>query len=62
MEDLITMEDARESESAYIWTNSKNLHLDWDPKAFYFDAINNRHYGKFANDTWTEEGNNCKII
>ena len=41
MENLITMEDARKSESAYIWTNSKNLHLDWNPKALYFDAINN---------------------
>ena len=62
MEDVITMEEARVSESAYIWTNSKNLQLDWDPTAMYFDAINNRHYGKFANDTWTESGNNCKII
>ena len=62
MEDVITMEEARISESAYIWTNSKNLQLDWDPMALYFDAINNRHYRKFANDTWTESGNNCKII
>ena len=51
MEDVITMEEARVSESAYIWTNSKNLQLDWDPTAMYFDAINNWHYGKFANDT-----------
>jgi hypothetical protein len=62
MKDVITMEETWISESAYIWTNSKNLQLDWDPTVIYFDAINNRHDGKFANDTWTENGNNCKII
>jgi hypothetical protein len=62
MKDVITMEEARISESAYIWTNSKNLQLDRDPTALYFAAINNRHYGLFANDTWTENGNICKII
>jgi hypothetical protein len=62
MKDVITMEEARVSESAYIWTNSKNLQLDWDPMVLYFDSINNRNYGKLANDTWTESGNICKII
>jgi hypothetical protein len=62
MEDVITMEEARVSESAFIWTNTRNLQLDWDTMALYFDAINNRHYSKFANDNWTENGENCKII
>jgi hypothetical protein len=62
IENVITMEEARLSKSAYIWTNNKNLQLNWDQMALYFDAINNRHHGKFTNDTWTENGNNCKII
>ena len=33
MKDLIPMEEARVSDSPYIWTNSKNLQLDWDPEA-----------------------------
>ena len=61
MDDVISLEEAQTSESAYIWTNSKNLQLKWDPAAFYFDALSNRHYGKFINDTWSDEGNNCKI-
>ena len=61
MDDVISLEEAQTSESAYIWTNSKNLQLEWDPAAFYFDALSNRHYGKFINDTWSDEGNNCKI-
>ena len=33
MKDLIPMEEAQVSDSPYIWTNSKNLQLDWDPEA-----------------------------
>ena len=33
MKDLIPMEESQESDSPYIWTNSKNLQLDWDPEA-----------------------------
>ena len=35
--------------------------MEWDPEAYYFDALSNRHYGKFINDAWSDEGNNCKI-
>jgi hypothetical protein len=55
------MEEAQISESAYVWTNSKNLHLEWDPEALCFDAIHNRHYGKMVNDNWSKDGNNCMI-
>jgi hypothetical protein len=55
------MEKAQLSELAYVWTNSKNLHLEWDPAALYFDAIYNRHYGKMVNDSWSEDGNKCMI-
>ena len=61
MDDVISLEEAQESESAYVWTNSRNLHMEWDPEAYYFDTLSNRHYGKFINDTWSDEGNNCKI-
>ena len=37
MQDVITVTEAQASESAYVWTNSKNLHLDWDPAALYFE-------------------------
>ena len=33
MQDVITVTEAQVTESAYVWTNSKNLHLDWDPEA-----------------------------
>ena len=58
---MIPVEEAIVSLSEYIWINSKNLHLDWDPAALYFDAIHYKHYGKHINDSWTEEGNNCLI-
>ena len=61
MQDIISMEEAQISESVYVWTNSKNLHLEWDPEALYFDAIHNRRYGKMVNDSWSEDGNNCMI-
>ena len=61
MEDLISVTEAQVSDSEYIWTNSKNLTLDWDPEALYFDARRNSRYGKYANDRWSEEGNNCMI-
>jgi hypothetical protein len=46
---------------SYIWTNSKNLHLDWDPEALYFDACKNAYHGKIACDR-SEEGNKCLLI
>ena len=49
------------TESAYVWTNSKNIHLEWDPDALYFDARDNQHYGKMVNDSWSDEGKNCMI-
>ena len=55
------MQDAQVTESAYVWTNSKNLHLDWDPEALYFDARDNHNYGQMVNDSWSETGNNCII-
>ena len=61
MDDVISLEEVQESESAYVWTNSRNLHMEWDPEAYYFDDLSNRRYGKFINDTWSDEGNNCKI-
>ena len=61
MDDVISLEEAQVSESAYVWTNSRNLQMEWDPDAYYFDALSNRHYGKFINDTWSDEGNNCKF-
>jgi hypothetical protein len=61
IDDVIPLEVAQVSESAYVWTNSKNLHMKWDPDAFYFDALSIRHYGKFINDTWSDISNNCKI-
>ena len=33
MQGVITVTEAQATESAYVWTNSKNLHLDWDPAA-----------------------------
>ena len=57
MRDVITVTEAQSTESAY----SKNLHLDWDPAALYFDARDNHHYVQMVNDSWSEEGNNCII-
>jgi hypothetical protein len=61
MQDVITVTEAQATESAYVWTNSKNLHLDWDPDALYFDARDNHHYGQMVNDSWSEAGNNCTL-
>ena len=61
MQVVITVTKAQATESAYVWTNSKNLHLDWDPEALYFDAKDNHHYGQMVNDSWSEAGNNCII-
>ena len=41
MDDVIPLEEAQISESAYVWTNSKNLQMEWDPDAYYFDALRN---------------------
>ena len=61
MQDVNTVTEAQATESAYVWTNSKNLHLDWDPAALYFDARDNHHYGQMVNGSWSEAGNNCII-
>ena len=58
IKDVISVEEAQISESAYVWTNSKNVQLEWDPVALYFDAMHNQHYGKMVNDSWSEDGNN----
>ena len=52
MADVISVTEAQVSDSEYIWTNSKNLTLDWAPEALYFDARQNSRYGKYANDSW----------
>ena len=54
MDDVISLEEAQDSESAYVWTNSSNLQFEWDPEAYYFDALSNRHYGKFINGQMKE--------
>jgi hypothetical protein len=61
MQDAIPVTEAQVTESAYVWTNSKNGHVEWDPEALYYDARHNRHYGKMVNDSWSEEGNYCMI-
>jgi hypothetical protein len=61
MQDAISVTEAQVTESAYVWTNSKNVHLEWDPAALYFDARDNLQYGKMVNDSWSDEGNNCTI-
>ena len=61
MQDVIPLTEAQATESAYVWTNSKNTHLDWDPAALYFDAKDSQHYGQIVNDSWSEAGNNCTI-
>ena len=43
MQDVISATEAQATESAYVWTNSQNVHLDWDPAALYFDARDNQH-------------------
>jgi hypothetical protein len=30
-------------------------------EALYFDAIHDKHHGKYTNDSWSEEGDNCLI-
>jgi hypothetical protein len=59
--DLITCSEAQISDSDCIWTNSRQLHVDWDPEALYFDPSANRHYGKIINDHWKPGENSCKI-
>jgi hypothetical protein len=54
--------EAQVTESAYVWTNSKNVHLKWDPAAlYYFDARDNQHYGKMVNNCWSDAENNYMI-
>jgi hypothetical protein len=61
MADVKTANEAQVSDSEYIWSNSKNLQLDCYPEALYFNARTNLHYGKYADESWSEEGNNCLI-
>ena len=61
MQDVISVTEAQATESAYVWTNSNNVHLDWDPAALYFDARDNQHYEQMVNVSWSEAGNNCII-
>jgi hypothetical protein len=56
MQDAISVMEAQVTESAYVWINSKNVHLEWDPAALNFDAGDNQHYGKMVNDSWSAEG------
>ena len=59
MQDVISVTEAQATESAYVWTNSQNVHVDWDLAALYFDARDNQHYEQMVNDSWSDEGNNC---
>jgi hypothetical protein len=59
--DIITCSMTQISNSDCIWTNSRHLHMDWDPEALYFDPSSNRHYGKLINDHWRPEENSCEI-
>ena len=54
MQDVISVTEAQATESAYVRTNSKNVHLDWDLEALYFDARDNQHYGQMVNDSWSD--------
>jgi hypothetical protein len=60
MADVISVTEAQVSDSEYIWTNCKKIQLEWDSEALYFDALLNLLYEKYANDSWSEEGN-CMI-
>jgi hypothetical protein len=33
MQNAISVMEAQVTESAYVWTNSKNVHIEWDPAA-----------------------------
>ena len=56
MQDAISVTEVQVTESAYVWTNSKNVYLEWGPTALYFDARYIQHYGKMVNDS----GSKCK--
>jgi hypothetical protein len=58
MQDAISVTKAQVTESAYVWTYSKNVHLEWDPTALYFDARGNQHHRKMVNYSWADKGNN----
>jgi hypothetical protein len=55
MQDAISVTEAQVTESAYVWTNSKNVYLEWDPAALCFDASDNQHHGKMVIDSWSDE-------
>ena len=59
--DIITCSEAQLSDSDCIWTNSRHLHVDWDPEALYFDPSASRHYGKLNNGHWKPDENSCEI-
>jgi hypothetical protein len=61
MQDVISVTEAQVTESAYVWTNSKKVQLEWNPAVLYFDARSNQHFGKMVNDSWSDEGNNFMI-
>ena len=43
--DIITCSKAQRSDSDCIWTNSRQLHAEWESEALYFDPSDSRHYG-----------------
>ena len=51
MQNAVPVTEAQVTESAYVWTNSKKVHLEWDPEALYFEARHNRNYGKMVHDS-----------
>ena len=53
--------DLQSSDSDCIWTNSRQLHVDWDPEALYFDPTAGWHCGKLINDHWKTDENSCEI-
>ena len=59
--DIISCREAQSSDSDCIWTNSRQLHVDWDTEALYFDPTASRHYGKLINDHWNTDENSWEI-
>ena len=59
--DIITCSEAQHSDSDCIWAKRRQLHVDWDLEALYFDPSDSRHYGKLINDHWKPDENSCEI-
>ena len=55
----ISANTAKTSKSRYMW--STNTHNKFNPHALYYDASNAPHYGKFLNDLWDPQANNCEL-